>query len=310
MSTPTLRRYGRRAPSNKPALLLRDYLTGVVPTVPASVDYLQSFTGWQMLGNDTYGDCVAVAAANNRAEISTVLTGATGYPTLAEVLEFYKTQNPGFPAEDQGMDMQTACATLVKQGIGGVRALGFAKVDHTNLGELNAAIAIFGSVLFGVTVASAQQDQFDQGEQWDYVKGSPIEGGHAIHTGGYGPGFQSVTWGREITLTAHFWSHQVEEAWAVIWPEHLASRAFIAGMDLATLAADFLAITGRPFPAPVPPAPGPGPVPVPAPPGLDPAAAVIAFYDAVKDWAHGHHSGINRHAADAALALFRAEGLE
>src|ERR1019366_2542785 len=36
----------------------------------------------------------------------------------------------------------------------------------------------------------------------------------------------------------------VEEAWVVIWPEHLATTTFEQGVDQALLAADYQALTG------------------------------------------------------------------
>lgn len=42
----------------------------------------------------------------------------------------------------------------------------------------------------------------------------------------------------------------MDEAWVVVWPEHLSSRAFLEGVDVKALAADYQSITGRPLPLP------------------------------------------------------------
>ena len=55
-----------------------------------------------MLDNDQYGTCVAVTWANARRLVTTTLTPKGYYPGLDEVIALYKTQNPGFPAEDNG----------------------------------------------------------------------------------------------------------------------------------------------------------------------------------------------------------------
>ena len=157
-------------------------------------------------------------------------------------------------------------------GPDGVKALGFAKVDYANAAEVQAAIAIFGSVWTGINVQQAQQAQFSAGQPWDWVPGSPIDGGHSVIVGGYGQagagalgGDQRfITWAAETSFTDNFWANGVEEAWVVIWPEHLGSKEFLAGVDLTALAADYTAITGQPFPAAVPP-PGTGPCPSAAP---------------------------------------------
>ena len=259
-------KYGRKPPKRAPALKLGDYLTGVVPAHPAAADYLARLSGWQMLGNDQYGDCVSVTWSNTRRLVTAVLS-TENYPGQAEVDTFYATQNPGFPpSPDNGMDIQTALEDLVKAGgPDGVKALGFASVDHTNAAEVQAAIAIFGSVWTGITVQDAQQTQFSEGQPWDWVPGGAVDGGHSVITGGYGPAGAGalggderfITWAAETSFTDNFWAHGVEEAWVVIWPEQLGSQEFLSGVNMTSFAADYTAITGKPFPAVVPPAPAP-----------------------------------------------------
>lgn len=279
--------YGRRAPKRHRALQLGSYLTGVVPAVPPAVDYLAELGGgWQMLGNDSAGDCVAVTWANMRRLVTTKLTTAPYYPTQDQVWQVYATQNPQFdpnggasngpgsPA-DQGMDIQTLLELLTTTGgPDGVKAAGFAAVNPKDPAEVKAAIALFGCVWTGINVLSINPQEFSGGQPWDYSPTSPVEGGHSVVTGGYGPpgagqlggDERFITWAQETSFTDAFWANCVEEAWVVIWPEHLGSAEFIAGVNLDQLAADYTAITGRPFPAVLtPPKPVPPPVP-PAPP--------------------------------------------
>lgn len=276
---------GRRAPKNAPALELSRLLTGSIPAHPASADYLAALNGgWNMLGNDQYGDCVAVTWSNIRRLVTATLTDAPSYPSLDEVIALYKTQNPGFPAEDNGMDVQTVLEFLASRGgPDGVKAVAFARVDHTDPAEVQAAIAVFGYVWTGVTVAENNQQEFAAGQPWDYDPSSPVDGGHSVITGGYGgiaagalAGDEKfITWAQEASFTDAFWASSVDEAWVVIWPEHLGTREFMEGVDLGALAADYEAITGKNLPVPVPPAPQPsptppGPPPVPAPPAPAP----------------------------------------
>ena len=235
-------------------------------------------------------NCVAVTWANTRRLVTAWLS-TENYPTLAQVETFYETQNPGFPAEDNGMDIQTALEDLVANGgPDGVKALGFAKVDCTNPAEIKAAIAIFGSVWTGINVLAANQTEFGNGQPWDYVVGSPVDGGHSIITGGYGtPGAGAlggderfITWAAETSFTDSFWSHEAEEAWVVIWPEMLTDPDFLAGVDITTFAADYLAITGKAFPVVVPtPTPVPTPPAPPAPPESEIAKALEAVEKAL-----------------------------
>jgi hypothetical protein len=323
-------KYGRRAPKAAPALRLGPLLTGVVPDHPLAQDNFTALNGgWQMLGNDQYGDCVSVTAANVR-RLMTHLAGNEVYPNVDQVFAFYKTQNPNFPSDDNGMDIQTALETLVNDGdkyFDGKKALAFAKVDHTNVEEVKAAISIFGYVWTGVNVYQENMVQFDAGQPWDYAPNSALDGGHSIVTGGYGAGGTGalagdekfITWARETSFTDAFWANNVEEAWVVIWPEHLGTEQFQQGIDVAKLASDYTALTGKPFPVqPAPqPVPTPTPVPVPPPtptptPGPTPEPVDEAdqlLWEEVKDWTEHRHTGSNRRAVKAVLAWAAAKGL-
>lgn len=285
------RHYGRRAPKRARALQLSRALTGVVPAHPAAVDQLARLHGgWQMLGNDQYGDCVAVTWANVRRLVTAALA-TEKYPPMDQVVALYKTQNPKFPAQDDGMDIQTCLEYLVTHGgPDGVKAVAFAQVDPKNVEEVKAAIALFGYVWTGVDVLDVNQQEFGSGQPWDYVRASGVDGGHSVITGGYGPAGAGalggderfITWAAETSFTDSFWQHQVEEAWVVIWPEHLTSAAFLAGVDLSALAADYTVITGKPFPAVIPPQPKPNPTPTPAP-AVDVNA--LTAYRSLQMWA-------------------------
>ena len=274
----TAGKYGRRPPKQAPALRLGRLLTGVLPTYPSAADYLAAMNGgWQMLGNDRAGCCVAVTWANVRRLVTTFLA-AGYYPSQDQVWEIYQTQNPGFDPDgtaetngpgspaDRGMDIQTLLEYLVQVGgPDGVKAVGFASVDVSNPAEVKAAIAIFGYVWTGINVLQCNMQEFSEGLPFDYVPGSPVDGGHSVITAGYGaPGSGPLggderfeTWAEETSFTDAFWQNDVEEAWVVIWPEHLGSKAFLEGVDQAQLAADFQELTGRPFPGDSAPAPAP-----------------------------------------------------
>jgi hypothetical protein len=306
--------YGRRLPKRAPALMLGDYLTGKLPDVPVAADYIGQ-GGWEMLGNDRVGCCNAVTWANERRLISGALGSAEVYPSQDQVWAFYKTQNPGFDpggspdtngpgsSQDQGMEVQTGLERLVK--VGGpddVKALGFTKVDHTNPAEVQAAVAVFGCVWAGAELTVVNEQEFDARKSWSEAPTSQVVGGHAFLTGGYGGSgtgplagkYRLITWAEEWSFTEQFLSTRVEEMWAVIWPEHIKGKFFLAGMDMPKFAADYQAITGRPFPAVIPsPAPSP-------PPGkyiaddLDRALA-----DQLDPWAASHHVGANERAVKA-----------
>ena len=82
------------------------------------------------------------------------------------------------------------------------------------------------------------------------MSGGEVEG--VLITGGYGspagPDTRFITWAQETAFTGGFWTHQVEEAWIVVWPEHLGAESFLAGVNLGTLAADYTLLTGKQAP--------------------------------------------------------------
>lgn len=230
----------------------------------------------------TSHNCVAVTWSNER-RLLTRLQGAENYPSQDQVFEFYKTQNPNFPTDDNGMDIQTGFEYLLANGgPDGVKPLAFAKVDYKNLDEVKAALAIFGCLWVGVNVQDVNMQQFDEGAPWDYQTNGSLDGGHSVICGGYdsdlaGGDVTFVTWGQETSFTDNFWSHLTEEAWVVIWPEHLGTNQFQQGVDQQKLADAYKAITGRDFPG----QPQPSPSPAPSPAG-NTQMAVQEVIDAVK----------------------------
>jgi hypothetical protein len=266
-------KYGKRPPKRAAAIDAGPLLTGVVPEHPDAVDYIAAMNGgWKILGNDEAGDCAAVTWANVRRMVTKVLGGEEKYPSLEQVWEIYRTQNPDFDpngdpeingpgsSADGGMDLQTLLEHLVKVGgPDGVKAVCFARVNPKNHDEVMAAIAVFGYVWTGTMVLACNPQQFANDEPWDYDPASPIDGGHSIVTGGYGAAAPNAsralggdekfeTWAAETSFTDAFWDHEVDECWAVVWPEHLGSKAFLEGVDQAQLRAAYKAITGHEFP--------------------------------------------------------------
>lgn len=324
----TAGRYGRRAPKNAPALRLGDILRqgAVIPPHPSVEDYLARLLHWLMLGNDRAGNCVAVTWANFRRFLTALLGGTEHYPSLDQVWALYETQNPGFDPNgsadangpgssfDNGMDIQTVLEYLVKHGgPDGVKAIAFAKVDYANTAEFEAALAIFGGVWVGINVSADNQTEFANGQPWAAV--GAVEGGHSVLSGGYTPNVRFITWGEEAEFTPAFVQQRMEEAWIVVWPEHVGTAQFEAGVDRAAFVAAYFALTGQPLvlnpsppipptPAPVPPSPTPTPSPTPRPTPADEAFAAI-----LRKWVTERHVGENHHVAVAAKVWMEAEGL-
>jgi hypothetical protein len=139
---------------------------------PFKVDNLASFVIWEVFKNRVYNNCNAAAWANTRRIVTSKLATDEVYPSMKQVVEFYKTQNPGFVGGDiklygqgDGMNIQRGLESLVQTGgPDGKRALAFARVDATNLEAVKMAIAIFGSIWVSLRVYSQTQLEFYNGE--------------------------------------------------------------------------------------------------------------------------------------------------
>ena len=261
------RKLGRRPPSRKPALALRDILTGVVPAHPATADHFKTLA-FGLYENDKYGDCGPTSVANLVRLVSGGLLGSEVQPSQDDVFDLYRRSgNPHFDpatgADDNGVDMQTMLEALLAGGIGDgrggkVKPVAFAKVDVSSDDQLSAAVSIFGGCLWGVDLQSAQQAQTDaHPPKWDYHKTGEW-GGHAIVSGAYEAGALEdvISWATRIQTTSAFRRHQLEEAWVVVWPWNLDHPGFQAGVDLTALPAAYKSLTGRDLPVPAtPPAP-------------------------------------------------------
>jgi hypothetical protein len=269
-------RGGRKAPhseSARPRLKLSQFLTGSYPPAPATVDYLSKVDDWPMYGNDQYGDCVWAMIGHTIEAATTYGQGKTVKVTDADVLKGYSDVtgfNPNDPSTDQGTVIQDALDYWRKTGVGGHRILAFAQVDHTNPDEVDAALYLFGHVQVGINFPASAMTQFDNGQPWDVVKRTSIEGGHAIDMGSKN---EVVTWGRRQGFTQAFWKKYVEEAWVAITPEWVSAAGVAPeGLDVAALNKAFQGLTGKPGPFPTVQPPGPTP-----PPQNDPLSELVAI---------------------------------
>jgi hypothetical protein len=315
-------RLGRRPHDpDRRVLKLGPLLTGVTPDHPATVDHLSEVPAsrWGMLGNNKYGDCGPADVFHDRMLVSKYLANVDLFPDLNATLDLYKRSgNPNFPRDDNGVVMADMLSEVHKNGISCngqmVKCIAYAQVNVADLDEVHAALAIFGSLSCGADLDKAQSDQTDAGQPWDYVSSSPEWGGHAFLTGKYTsdsgsgrPDIGLISWGMPLALTDSFWAHQVQEAWVVIWPEHLTNVSFLTGVDQTMLAKDYKILTGSDLPV----SPVPTPTPVPATGTITAAqqAANAALAAQAHPWLRYTHSGLNQNLATALNNWVNAWGL-
>lgn len=258
------RKLGRRHAKNNPALKL-SVILAPVPAHPKVADHLTGVADWGLWANDRFGTCGPVSFFNYLKLVTSYLTGLEAQPTLEDVFGLYRMCNPEFDPEtgrgDNGVDMQTMLELAKEHDIlGNGKMIAFARVDLSNIDEVRAAIAIFGGVLLGVSMTTAQDAQTDANPPlWDYVRRSPTWGGHAVLAGMYDSDIEPqhsdieiITWAQRVGTTHAFQVHQLDEAWVVILREHLDNPGFQAGVDVAALKSAYEAITGESFPVPLP----------------------------------------------------------
>lgn len=307
---------GRRKPKNAPALPLARLLTGVFPAAPVASDHFKGAT-FGLYGNDKYGDCGPTSVANLIRLVSKALTGVEVIPSQADVFDLYRRSgNPNFDPSrgggDNGVDMQTMLEALLSGGIGDgkggkIKPVAFAKVNVDDDGELKAAVAIFGGCLWGVNLETAQQAQTDaKPPKWDH-KASGEWGGHAVLNGKYEPegsgvDAEVISWAQDVETTDAFRAKQLEEVWVPIFPWHLEHPAFLAGIDVQALAAEYKALTGKELPIPAP-------APSPEPGGVEASEADHHLWEGVEEWVIGSHGKTTRPVAAKLLAWATAVGL-
>ena len=227
----------------RPVLKLGKYLTSTLPAHPAQVDYLSRINAWDTYGNDQFNVGGPAAIANQRRQITKYLGGIEQAPNLVDVLELYKILNRGFDPltgdGDDGVNVADLLSEVIKHGIGGTRAVGYLWVDVKNPEEVRAAIAMAGSLLWGVDLDVAQREQADNHQPWDYVRGGEHSGRQVVLAGAYTsdirPGVvdcEVIAWGERHGVTDGFAARQLAEAWMVIWPEMLGPAEFEHGLDV------------------------------------------------------------------------------
>jgi len=265
-----------------PRIQFSSIMTDEAPqlVLPNQDDHLAGVPAWNLGGNDRYGTCGPTALANYLSMVYWNLLGMQVIVTDDDVYTLYRASgNPDFPAQDNGVDLYTMLAVAANIGMKitytGVTKRGTfdpaktaiphqgdthvvkpivsAQLSVGNIAELRAATAIFGGAELGVQLDTSQQAQTSTGV-WNYAPPFSVWGGHAIMGAAYtsqmiGPDEEVITWQQKVGMTDLFVSQQMLQAFAIILPCHLTHPAFLAGVNLAELRAQYKNLTGKVLPA-------------------------------------------------------------
>ena len=235
----------------------------VLPHLPANFGHGTMFhdgedprADWDMNGNgpdDTVepgfegaGDCTIAAAAHTTRVAAKLgghslkITGASSIRVYSEIGGYVI----GDDSTDNGLNMRDELNYRRKVGIlddaGNRHKIGaFVSIDPSEIFE---AAWIFSGMELGFEFQRAQDEQFESGT-WDYVPGSPVEGGHAIPVFGRNAGRAgAVSWARHVWLTPAFIDNLVDEAYAIVYPDELRAGKNERGYDLTALQAALAAL--------------------------------------------------------------------
>lgn len=230
--------------------------------IPNADDHIASVPAWNMGGNDRYSTCGPTSLANFLTMVYWNLLSEQVTVTDQAVFNLYRQVNPDFNPDtgqgDRGVDMVQLLKAFEGTGLeithedGSteiIKPVAFGGLRADSLSEVKAATATLGGAILAVQLEIAQQSQ----SVWDYAP-SPAWGGHAIMGAAYtgntsGPDEEIITWQHPVGCTDNFLNTQMSQAFAVVLPVHLSHPAFLAGVDVNQLKAEYQELTGRPFPA-------------------------------------------------------------
>lgn len=172
---------------------------------------------WGMLGNDEFGDCYWASAAHEvMAEAH--LAGRDPQFATEHVLDSYATYLGLYghralnESTDKGTDARAGAKfrrhTGVEDAEGIAHRIGaFTFVEEPDYELIKSAVHDFEGITVCVNLPESAEDAFrsDGPKVWDYVKGSPIVGGHAIAgTSVRDDKLYVVSWGHEVEITEAF----------------------------------------------------------------------------------------------------------
>jgi hypothetical protein len=220
-------RLGRNGLRHDPRRRLAAHkILALLPPPPAECDNTNGITSWQMMANDSLGDCTC-AGLGHSLQVATLAEGKMITPpnsTIIGTYEKYCGYNPADPDTDQGGVELDILSGIKRDGFAGDELLGFVSPDPQNLDHIKKSICYFRSVYIGAELPlSAKQSGL-----WDVVAGANgvagAWGGHCMvaprYTADGKIGF--VTWGENQLATLGWWQKYVDECHVLLWKSMLA----------------------------------------------------------------------------------------
>lgn len=254
------------SPPDPRTLVMTDFLIPAeLLTVPPAFSNATRVNPWEMLGNDSKGDCV-VAGWTHILMLWSLLAGSPVRPTTQQVLDLYFMLTGG---ADVGLVIRIFLKYVRKNATLGSKTLkGYVGFDHRDNQLMKIAVYLFGGAMRGVLLPDSAVPQTGPNGRWqarqnmsdpDNVPGS--WGAHLTADIGYSPDtLETVTWGFVQPVDPNFYPAYSMEAYALIptWqvPGFDYPKFYAALRELGSdVDAD------PPDPTPPPPEPIPPPAP-------------------------------------------------
>lgn len=242
-------------------LKLSNYLkVEKLPPIPDEQDWIvqSGIKVWNMFANDRYGDCVW-AANGHLIMLQTALNGNPIVPTDDDILQAYASTgfDPKTGDNDNGTNELDAMRYMQRTGICGHKWGAFVEVNFRDQNEVKAANYLFGGLLAGVGLPSAEQGQNEwaipplDGNDNDQSAGS--WGGHGVPVMGYSISKKRVriiTWGQPMDVDWDFFfgtdangNPYTEELYAFISQDWVTdTKAAPNSLDMEALVADLKSV--------------------------------------------------------------------
>lgn len=233
-------RLGALLPVGAPQLkTISHYATGAsLPVAPPSFKWGSSISEWGMLCNDRIGCCTISAVGHALMAYYAEVGQSFPIPSDAVIESTYFGLTGG---PDTGLVETTVLSTWEKTGLFNNKIAHWIPVDIHNEAEVRSALYVFGTIYIGVTLPQSAEIQFESGNGWTVVPGSPIIGGHAVLLMGSTENeFDVITWGAEITATYDWLTTYTMEAYVILPEVFITSgRGPLEQLDLALLESDY-----------------------------------------------------------------------
>lgn len=252
---------GGRLTHEGPLLDLTPHLANPEVVLADRIDYFSKVVQWGELGNTDWGDCTCASDGHIAIQQTAYGLGRADAITPADALRAYAAISgfnpgsgpPGANPTDRGATVVSALEYLRKFGMCGFKIKAHGSVDVKNIPAVKHAVEEFGALSIGISLPKSALTQFDAGQPWTVVEGSPSDGEHCVMVAGFDSNWVYViTWGTVVPMSWQFWDEYVGEAHAIISEYWLS----VTGISLEAFGAEFAQVFGgrNPFVAAAAPA--------------------------------------------------------